>query len=65
LRCENTTLEKIWSSRLISPGSKTSWGPIAVKLNNDERYRPARFVAMLAGLFEPETGIETEDESIE
>ena len=69
LRCENTTLEKIWSSRLISPGSKTSWDPIAVKLNRDERYRPTQFAAMLAPLSEPDpepdTDIEAEDEPCE
>ena len=42
---------------------------IADTLNNDERYRPAQFAAMLATLSEPapepDTDIETEDEPIE
>jgi len=40
-------------------GSKTGWDPIAGKLNNNERYRPARIAAMLAAVSEPEQDIET------
>ena len=43
-----------------NPWLEEQLGRIADTLNDDERFRPAQFAAMLATLSEPQSGTDTE-----